>query len=94
VNVEALARRLGVAYSHFRREFKGHTGFAPWQYVLHLRLSRARRMLAAGDATLDEIAARLGFSSAFHFSATFKQSCGVSPDVWRKRLSRSAAERI
>ncbi len=86
VNVEALARRLGVAYSHFRRAFREHTGFAPWQYVLHLRLTRARRLLAAGDATLDDIAAQLGFSSAFHLSAAFKRSFGVSPMRWRDEL--------
>lgn len=88
VNVEALARKLGVAYSHFRREFKSHTGFAPWQYVLHLRLSRARRLLAASDATLDEVAARLGFSSAFHLSNAFKRAFGVAPEPWRNSLAR------
>lgn len=86
VNVEALARRLGVAYSHFRRAFREHTGFAPWQYVLHLRLTRARRLLAAGDATLDDLAAQLGFSSAFHLSAAFKRRFGVSPVRWREKL--------
>lgn len=90
VNVEALARQLGVAYSHFRREFKAHTGFAPWQYVVHLRLSRARRLLAASDATLDDVATRLGFSSAFHLSSAFKQEFGVAPEHWRKNLSREA----
>lgn len=88
VNVEALAKDLGVAYSHFRREFKAQTGFSPWNYVVHLRLSRARRLLAAGDATLDDIAARLGFSSAFHLSAAFKQAYGIAPQHWREQLRR------
>jgi AraC-like DNA-binding protein len=87
VNVESLARRLGIAYSHFRRVFKAHTGFSPWQYVLHLRLARARRLLASGDATLEEIAARLGFSSPFHFSSAFKRANGVAPDHWRRQLA-------
>ena len=88
VNVEALARRLGIAYSHFRRVFKEHTGFSPWQYVLHLRLERARRLLASSDATLEEIAARLGFSSPFHFSRAFKRANGVAPDHWRRQLAQ------
>lgn len=88
VNIETLARRLGVAYSHFRRAFREHTGYAPWKYVLHLRLMQARRLLAGTDATLDDIAARLGFSSGFHLSAAFKQAYGISPNRWRRELSR------
>jgi AraC-like DNA-binding protein len=90
INIEELARRLGVAYSHFRRRFREHTGYAPWAYVIRLRLVRARRLLAAGNATLDDIAQQLGFSSAFHFSSAFKQAFGQSPDHWRRGLKRSA----
>lgn len=91
VNVALLARRLGVAYSHFRKAFKTHTGFAPWQYMIHLRLLHARRILAASDATLDEVAARVGFSSGYHLSARFKQAYGVAPDRWRRQFAASAA---
>ncbi len=86
VNIEALAQRLGVAYSHFRRAFRAQTGFAPWQYVIHLRLSRARRMLASSNVKLDDVAVCLGFSSGFHLSIAFKQAYGQSPNVWRKGL--------
>lgn len=86
VNVEDLAAGLGVAYSHFRRAFKARTGFSPWKYVIHLRLTRARRMLASGNAKLDDIADRVGFSSGFHLSKAFKQVYGESPDQWRRNL--------
>jgi len=90
INIEALARRFGVAYSHFRRAFKAQTGFAPWQYVLHFRLSRARRLLSSSDATVEELATRLGFSSAFHLSTVFKQRVGVAPTHWRRQLAANA----
>lgn len=88
VNIEALAEKLGVAYSHFRRNFRAQTGFAPWKYVIHLRLTRARRMLASSDAKLDDIATRVGFSSGFHLSNVFKQTYGESPDKWRRTLMK------
>lgn len=92
VSIEQLARRLGVAYSHFRRAFKGQTGYAPWQYMVHLRLSRARRMLASSDATLEDIADQLSFSSPSHFSVAFKNAYGISPALWRRQLeSRHSA---
>ncbi|MCX6968374.1 MAG: AraC family transcriptional regulator [Verrucomicrobia bacterium] len=89
INIEALAKRLGVAYSHFRRAFRAQTGFAPWQYVMHLRLTRARRLLASSDAKLYDVAARVGFSSGFHLSFAFKRAFGQSPDVWRQTLFKS-----
>jgi AraC-like DNA-binding protein len=91
--IPVLAKQLGVAYSHFRRVFKRHTGFAPWQYVLHLRLAQARRLLASRDITLDELAAQLGFSSAFHLSVAFKRAYGVPPDHWRRQYAWIHADR-
>ena len=82
LDLKKLARSLGVAYSHLRQAFKEHTGYAPWQYVINLRMARARRLLASSDATLGEIAQQLGFSSSFHLSTMFKKTHGVSPRIW------------
>ena len=90
VNIQELARELGVAYSHFRRAFQNHTGFSPWKYVIHLRLTQARRFLAGSAATIETIATDLGFSSGFHLSSTFKQVYGIAPDRWRRRMQESA----
>lgn len=86
INLETLAQRSGVAYSHFRRLFRSATGYSPWQYVIHLRLEMGRRMLASGDAKLRDISESLGFSSAFHFSSAFKNAYGTSPTEWRKGI--------
>lgn len=90
VCMPGLSRRLGLAYSYFRREFKRRTGYSPWQWLLHQRLVRARRLLCGSDLTLEAVAGQLGFSSAFHLSAAFKQRYGVSPDRWRRHCLRSS----
>ena len=90
---EVLARELGVSYSHFRREFRRLTGMAPHRYLARLRLDRARRLLGASGLGLDELADRLGYSSAFHLSAAFKQEFGVSPQKWRTQAAVSARQR-
>jgi len=80
---EVLARELGVSYSHFRREFRRVTGMAPHRYLARLRLDRVRRLLGSSAVGLDELADRVGYSSAFHLSSAFKQEFGVSPKHWR-----------
>ena len=83
--IPGLARELGVAYSYFRREFKRHTGLAPYQYVRRLRMEKARRMIGSSSESLQVISERLGFASAFHLSAAFKKQYGQSPDHWRRQ---------
>lgn len=85
---EVLAQELGVSYSHFRREFRRVTGMAPHRYLARLRLDRARRLLGSSGIGLDQLADRLGYSSAFHLSAAFKQEFGVSPRTWRALAAR------
>ena len=80
-----MARELGVAYSYFRREFKRHTGLAPYQYVRQMRLEKARRMIGTSSDSLQAIAERLGFASPYHLSAAFKKYYGEAPDHWRRR---------
>jgi AraC-like DNA-binding protein len=82
--IPSLARELGVAYSYFRREFKRHTGLAPYQYVQHLRLEKARRLIGSSNESLESVAERLGFSSAYHLSAAFKKQYGEAPGHWRR----------
>lgn len=85
IDMKAFARSSGIAYSHFRKLFREHTGYAPWAYVLRIRLVRGRRLLLQTGGTLEEIASELGFSSAFHFSAAFKNAFGESPRSWRAK---------
>jgi transcriptional regulator GlxA family with amidase domain len=77
--------------------FRKFTGFAPWQYVEHMRLANARHCLATSDDSLTVLADRLGFSSPFHLSMSFRKKFGISPMQWRKNLrqmktSQRAAE--
>jgi AraC-like DNA-binding protein len=86
-DIPALAKELGVAYSYFRREFKRHTGLAPYQYLQQLRLEKARRLIGSTNESLETIAESLGFSSAYHLSAAFKKQYGEAPGHWRRGKS-------
>ncbi|GAB4169961.1 MAG: AraC family transcriptional regulator [Terrimicrobiaceae bacterium] len=88
LSMETLASRLGVSYPHFRRAFRRVTGISPWQYLMRIRLARARRLVASSHATLEEIADQVGFSSAFHLSRAFKARYGQPPSALRRATGR------
>jgi AraC-like DNA-binding protein len=83
-SIPEIARELGAAYSHFRREFKRHTGLSPHRYINKMRLEKARRLMGVTENPLKSIADSLGFSSQYHFSSAFKRQFGVSPKAWRE----------
>jgi AraC-like DNA-binding protein len=91
--VERLARELKVSYSSFRQAFKAQTGVSPKQYQLQIRLHKAQEFLANTSKSVGEIAEILGFDSAFHLSKQFKNSSGLAPQAWRKRLSGLRAKK-
>lgn len=93
VDLEALARSVGMSYSVFRRTFRKFTGFAPWQYVEHMRLANARHCLATSDDSLTVLADRLGFSSPFHLSMAFRKKFGISPIQWRRTVKLTKTSR-
>ena len=83
IDMEALARSLGLSYSRFRSIFKNHTGTAPHQYQLNIRMNKAHDLLLHSDLSISEISDRLGFSSAYYFSRLFKKRHTCSPSAYR-----------
>ena len=83
LTVEMLAHEAGLSPAHFARAFKETIGRAPHQYLLSLRLERARRLLEMPDANLSNIAQRAGFADQAHFTRLFKRAYGITPGALR-----------
>jgi len=79
LTVEMLSREVGLSVAHFARSFKETMGRAPHQYLLALRLERARRLLETTEASLSDIAQRAGFADQAHFTRLFKRAFGTTP---------------
>jgi AraC-like DNA-binding protein len=88
LDMNLLARELGISYSWFRHTFTAHTGLSPRQYLIEFRLVRARSLLAETEFSIKEIAMQTGFEDEFYFSRLFRQKLNLTPSQWRSR-SRS-----
>lgn len=83
VSLDALAQVAGLSPFHFSRMFKVSLAQAPHQYLNHLRVTHAKRLLLEGKALAD-IALACGFASQSHFNRAFKQTVGVTPGYYRR----------
>ncbi len=88
LDVQQLARELNVGYRWFRHAFVHHTGFSPHQYIVELRLARARTLLAQSPMKIKEIAALSGFVNEHYFSRIFKARIGLPPEKWRSQARK------
>jgi AraC-like DNA-binding protein len=85
LDLPELARQLNISYSAFRRGFTHHTGLSPHQYLLELRLARARNLLGETTLAVKEVAAASGFTDEHYFCRLFRQRTGSRPTAWRER---------
>ena len=87
--VAALARNAGYSVDHFSRVFLKVTGQRPQDYIIQMRVERARQLLAESDLTIGMVAAALGFQDIFYFSRQFRQQTGQTPSEFRRGLRRT-----
>ncbi|CAL9555225.1 hypothetical protein SUDANB121_04537 [Nocardiopsis dassonvillei] len=79
-----LARACAVSRSTLADRFQRAVGVPPMTYLRNWRLTLAGDLLTARpDLGLEAVAARVGYGSAFAFSAAFKQHTGLSPSRYR-----------
>ncbi|MPS93261.1 MAG: AraC family transcriptional regulator [Comamonas sp.] len=83
--ISVLAAEVQLSAYHFARSFKATYGLTPHQFVLQERMKRARRLLMESGDSIAEIALRVGFGTASHFSQAFSKYWGITPSKLRRQ---------
>jgi AraC-like DNA-binding protein len=76
--LDFLAGLANLSPFHFARSFRKAVGMAPHAYQLHLRLGRAKELLARGE-TIAQAAAHAGFTDQSHLTNRFRATLGITP---------------
>src|SRR5215470_9267149 len=93
LSLDEMARSVGLSTAHFARMFRQSTGETPHQFVLRLRVDRAKAMLRAPYARVLDVAVASGFKTQQHFAQVFRDVCGVSPTDYRRDFLGSESTR-
>lgn len=87
IDIENLASNLAMSRSQLNWKMIAITGYNTSSYILHVRMSKAKRLLDADISTpIGEIALECGFSDMGYFSRTFKNLFHMTPSQYRKRV--------
>lgn len=82
-SVASLAREASMSEEHLRRLCQRDYGNSPMRRLSELRMHRACFKLRESSCKIESIAAQLGFSSVYAFSAAFRKMHGVPPGRFR-----------
>lgn len=84
LTLDIVANHVGLSASHFSRIFKKETSYSPYEYIILVRINKAKHLLKTTDMPIKEIAYEVGYHSESNFCNSFTQRIGISPINFRK----------
>lgn len=83
LSLEEISQKLNISYSWFRKTFKKYTGFSPQQYIMEIKMQKAKELLTNSDMSISDIAFELGFDNPNYFYTVFKNKTKTTPLNYR-----------
>ena len=84
LNVDILCSHMGMSRTGFYNKMKGLTGLAPADFIRHLRMQEAARLLRSHRYSVAEVSDQMGFADPKYFSDAFKKFYGLTPSSYMK----------
>src|SRR5499425_3091749 len=94
LRLHELAQSVGLSTAHFSEMFRKSTGETPHQFVLRLRVDRAKEMLRSAESRVLDVAIACGFKTQQHFARVFRQLCGATPTEYRCEFPSHVLPRV
>ncbi|MEU7030914.1 AraC family transcriptional regulator [Streptomyces sp. NPDC046275] len=89
LSVAEHAARHGMTPAELRTAVRRAAGCSPKDYLLTVRLGRAKELLAATDLPVAAVARRVGYDDPAYFSRLFTRRVGTAPIRFREQQGRN-----
>ncbi|WP_274653058.1 AraC family transcriptional regulator [Paenibacillus humicola] len=86
IQARDVAAAVNLHPVYLQRIFKRSQQVTMTDYLIHLRMEKAKMLLARTEIPIAEIADYVGVSSRQYFSELFKKSTGMTPAAYRKSI--------
>ena len=85
ITLDKLAEKFFINKFYLTRAFKSQYGISINNYLLQIRITRAKQLLRFTDKTSETIGLECGMGELYYFSRTFKKVEGISPSEYRRK---------
>lgn len=79
-----IAKNAHISEVYLRKLFSAKYHISPKQYILDIRIQKAKQLLTNSQHSVSFISEQCGFSSVYTFSRCFKEKTGISPTEYAK----------
>lgn len=85
ISLDQIAHNMYLSPVYISKIFKEETGESPINYLIKIRLEKAKDILLNSDGgSIKSIANSVGYEDVYHFSKLFKKYYGISPLYYKK----------
>lgn len=85
ISVEKLSKTMYISRSQLSRKVLNLTGMSTSDFVMQVRMGKARRLLEDTTIPITEVALKCGFNDPSYFTRMFKKTYDITPSQARKR---------
>ena len=80
-----LAEKCNISEVYFRKIFTENYKTTPKQFIMDIRINKAKQFLSDGLIKVGAVAEQCGFSNQYHFCRLFKEKTGITPTEYMKQ---------
>ena len=92
ISIGTLSSKFAVGRRNFDRRFVRATGNTPVEYVQRVKIESAKKALEGTRKNVSEVMYEVGYSDVKAFRELFRKITGMSPQEYKKKYNKEAAE--
>ena len=85
ISLDKISKNMYLSPVYISKIFKEETGTSPINYLIQIRLEKAKQILEKDTMPINMVAKAVGYEDAYYFSKLFKKYYGMSPSTYSKQ---------
>ncbi|WP_135553436.1 response regulator transcription factor [Paenibacillus cymbidii] len=94
LSLQEIADAVNVSKPYLANVFRQETGTTIWNYLIAVRMRKAKELLLTTNKKLNDIAAEIGYTDSAHFAKVFKAYYGMNTSALKSKFYSTGLEEL